>query len=118
MWRADGTRAPTGIVGDTGSHVFSFMEFFVGGVKRLVADNIIVAPRRPLVEGGTAQWRALHPGPGPDGGQPLRPCRHRRPGRDPCGGGPGELYRDSVYPNGCFGTLGLALEAGLRPRAT
>jgi predicted dehydrogenase len=22
MWRADGTRAPTGIVGDTGSHVF------------------------------------------------------------------------------------------------
>ena len=29
------------------------------------------------------------------------------------GGGPGELYRDSVYPNGCFGTLGLALEAGL-----
>ena len=29
------------------------------------------------------------------------------------GGGPGELYRDSVYPNGCFGTLGLAIDAGL-----
>ena len=28
-------------------------------------------------------------------------------------GGPGELYRDSVFPNGCFGTLGLALEVGL-----
>ncbi|MCT8162208.1 FAD-binding protein [Pseudoruegeria sp. SHC-113] len=28
-------------------------------------------------------------------------------------GGPGELYRDSVFPNGCFGTLGLALETGL-----
>lgn len=28
-------------------------------------------------------------------------------------GGPGELFRDSVYPNGCFGSLGLALEAGL-----
>ena len=28
-------------------------------------------------------------------------------------GGPGERYRDSVFPNGCFGTLGLALEAGL-----
>ncbi len=28
-------------------------------------------------------------------------------------GGPGELYRDSVYPNGCFGALGLAAEAGL-----
>jgi succinate dehydrogenase/fumarate reductase flavoprotein subunit len=29
------------------------------------------------------------------------------------GGGPGELYRDSVYPNGCFGVLGLAAMAGL-----
>jgi len=29
-------------------------------------------------------------------------------------GGPGELYRDSVYPNGCFGSLGLALEAGVK----
>lgn len=28
-------------------------------------------------------------------------------------GGPGELYRDSVYPNGCFGALGLALETGI-----
>ncbi len=28
-------------------------------------------------------------------------------------GGPGELYRDSVYPRNCFGSLGLALEAGL-----
>ncbi len=28
-------------------------------------------------------------------------------------GGPGELYRDSAYPNGCFGSLGLALEAGI-----
>lgn len=28
-------------------------------------------------------------------------------------GGPGELYRDSVFPNGCFGALGLALQAGV-----
>ena len=28
-------------------------------------------------------------------------------------GGPGELYRYSVYPRHCFGSLGLALEAGL-----
>ena len=27
--------------------------------------------------------------------------------------GPGEVYRDSVYPRHCFGSLGLALEAGL-----
>lgn len=28
-------------------------------------------------------------------------------------GGPGELYRDSVYPKFCFGSLGMAIEAGL-----
>ncbi len=28
-------------------------------------------------------------------------------------GGPGELYRDSVYPHHCYGGLGIALEAGL-----
>ncbi|RYH06671.1 FAD-binding protein [Tropicimonas sp. IMCC6043] len=28
-------------------------------------------------------------------------------------GGPGELFRDSVFPNGCFGSLGMALEAGI-----
>jgi len=51
MWRADGALAPTGIVGDTGSHVFSFMAFLVGRVKSLVADNLIIAPRRPVVAG-------------------------------------------------------------------
>ena len=29
-------------------------------------------------------------------------------------GGPGELYRDSVYPKHCFGSLGMAIEAGLK----
>lgn len=29
-------------------------------------------------------------------------------------GGPGELYRDSVYPRGCFGALGMAIEAGAK----
>lgn len=28
-------------------------------------------------------------------------------------GGPGELYRDSAYPRNCFGSLGMALEAGI-----
>jgi succinate dehydrogenase / fumarate reductase flavoprotein subunit len=28
-------------------------------------------------------------------------------------GGPGELYRDSAYPRNCFGSLGMALEAGM-----
>jgi succinate dehydrogenase / fumarate reductase, flavoprotein subunit len=29
-------------------------------------------------------------------------------------GGPGELYRDSVYPKFCFGSLGMAIEAGIK----
>ncbi len=28
-------------------------------------------------------------------------------------GGPGELYRDSVYPKHCYGSLGMAVEAGV-----
>lgn len=51
MWRADGALAPTGIVGDTGSHVFSFMEFLVGRVQSLVADTMILTPRRPVLAG-------------------------------------------------------------------
>lgn len=51
MWRADGKLAPTGIVGDTGTHVFSFMDFLVGRVSALIADNYIVTPRRPMVAG-------------------------------------------------------------------
>lgn len=69
MWRADGKLAPTGIVGDTGSHVFSFMEFLVGRVSSLVANNIIATPRRPVVSGlaygdvagltGNEDWAAV-----------------------------------------------------------
>lgn len=29
-------------------------------------------------------------------------------------GGPGELYRDSVYPAHCYGSLGMAIEAGIK----
>lgn len=51
MWRANGELAPTGIIGDTGSHVFSFMEFLVGKVSSLIADNYIVTDKRPVVKG-------------------------------------------------------------------
>lgn len=51
MWRADGRLAPTGIVGDTGSHVFSFMERLVGRVSELIADCQVVTPQRPVVSG-------------------------------------------------------------------
>ncbi len=64
---------------------------------------------------------------GPDGVQGVLAIRSKdRSAANPLGlvlfrapvvvlaaGGPGELYRDSVFPNGCFGALGLALEAGL-----
>lgn len=80
MWRADGDLAPTGIVGDTGSHVFSFMDFLVGRVASLIADNYIVTPRRPVVEGlaygeqaaltGNEEWREVT---NPDGSNIL--CR-------------------------------------------
>lgn len=54
MWRADGALAPTGIVGDTGSHVFSFMAFLVGPVASLIAENMIFTPQRPDGQGGLA----------------------------------------------------------------
>lgn len=69
MWRVDGKLAPTGIVGDTGNHVFSFMEFLVGRVSLLIADNFIVMAKRPVVQGlangaqpeltGHEEWSAL-----------------------------------------------------------
>ena len=51
MWRANGDLAPTGIIGDTGSHVFSFMDFLVGPVSSLIADNYIVTDKRPVIDG-------------------------------------------------------------------
>lgn len=54
MWRADGELAPTGIVGDTGSHVFSFMDFLVGPVESLIADCFIATARRPEAAGHVA----------------------------------------------------------------
>ncbi len=78
MWRADGNLAPTGIVGDTGTHVFSFMDFLVGRVSELIADNFIVTPRRPIVSGlgygeqvvltGQEQWSEVT---NPDGSNIL-----------------------------------------------
>ena len=40
-------------------------------------------------------------------------CLMRSPTVVLAAGGPGELFRDSVYPKRCFGSLGLALEAGV-----
>ena len=44
---------------------------------------------------------------------PMGLCVFQAPVVVLAAGGPGEMYRDSVYPNGCFGVLGLALEAGI-----
>ncbi|WP_171212434.1 Gfo/Idh/MocA family protein [Ruegeria sp. HKCCA5426] len=78
MWRADGDLAPTGIVGDTGSHVFSFMDFLVGRVTSLIADTYVVTDKRPVVEGlglgevpeltGKEKWKPIT---NPDGANVL-----------------------------------------------
>ena len=68
MWRADGALARTGIIGDTGSHVFSFMDFLVGRVTGLVADTYITTAARP-VEGSDE----MRPVTNPDGANVL--CR-------------------------------------------
>lgn len=61
VWRANGELAPTGTVGDTGSHVFSFMKFLVGKVSSLIADNFIVTPKRPVVA-GRPMWPTFETG--------------------------------------------------------
>lgn len=73
MWRADGKLAPTGIVGDTGTHVFSFMEFLVGRVASLVADNLIVTPRRPILSGSALGADAAPLTGGEDWGEVTNP---------------------------------------------
>jgi predicted dehydrogenase len=51
IWRLDGNLAATGIVGDTGSHVFSLLDYLVGEVDELTAHCPIVFPERPEVSG-------------------------------------------------------------------
>ncbi|MDA9912141.1 Gfo/Idh/MocA family oxidoreductase [Planktomarina temperata] len=80
MWRADGSLAPTGIVGDTGSHVFSIMHFLIGQTSALIADNFVATEKRPVVDGvgygeetrltGNEDWRDIT---NPDGTNLL--CR-------------------------------------------
>ncbi len=53
IWRLDGDLARTGIVGDTGSHVFSIFDYLVGPVKELFAHCPIVFSERPDVPGAT-----------------------------------------------------------------
>ena len=78
-------------------------------INHTTAVRLLVDPRSPRRAAGVLAIRPKH-----------------RAGDNPLGltaflcdflviatGGPGELYRDSVYPKHCFGSLGLALEAGL-----
>lgn len=51
IWRLDGERARTGIVGDTGSHVFSFMDYLVGPVDEVMAHCPVMHKNRPNVAG-------------------------------------------------------------------
>ena len=67
IWRCDGKLAPTGIVGDTASHIFSFIDYFFGEVESLVADVATVTRFRPVLEGFTYGARATAPA-----GAPMR----------------------------------------------
>ena len=51
MWRCDGNLAPTGVVGDVASHIFSFIHRLLGPVASLIADVSIAHPRRAYSEG-------------------------------------------------------------------
>jgi predicted dehydrogenase len=51
IWRLDGELARTGIVGDTGSHVFSFVDYLVGEVEEITAHCPVIFKERPEVEG-------------------------------------------------------------------
>lgn len=51
IWRLDGDLAPTGIVGDTGSHVFSLMDYLAGEVDELIAHCPTIFAERPDVPG-------------------------------------------------------------------
>ena len=69
---------------------------------------------RLLIDGDTVQGAlcARHRDRRPE--NPMGLCMIAAPVIILAAGGPGELYRDSVYPNGCFGALGLAAEVGLQ----
>ena len=74
--------------------------------------NQTTAVRIVMVEGRVAGVLAIRPKAQTDA-NPLGLVFFQCAALVIAAGGPGELYRDSVFPNGCFGSLGLALEAGL-----
>lgn len=80
----------------------------------------------PVFNHTTAVRILVHERPGRRAAGVLALSQKQRSDRNPLGavallcdflvlaaGGPGELYRDSVYPRHCFGSLGLALLAGV-----
>ena len=53
IWRLDGDLARTGIVGDTGSHVFSFVDYLVGEIEELTSYCPTIFKERPDIPGAT-----------------------------------------------------------------
>ncbi len=73
--------------------------------RRCEAVHLIVSEGRCL--GAIAVDRELGPGANPQG-----LCVLLAGATVLATGGPGELYRDSVYPRHCYGSLGMAIESG------
>jgi succinate dehydrogenase / fumarate reductase flavoprotein subunit len=72
--------------------------------------GILVAPKPPRRSAGLLAMRPKHR----SADNPLGLAIFLCDSLVIASGGPGELYRDSVYPRHCFGSLGLALEAGIQ----
>ena len=53
VWRCDRSLSASGIVGDTGSHVFSLLDYLVGPIAELIADTAIQTRHRPLANNST-----------------------------------------------------------------
>src|SRR3954447_4468555 len=51
MWRCDGKLAPTGVVGDVASHIFSFIHRLIGPIVELIAETVVTTKMRPYTEG-------------------------------------------------------------------
>jgi succinate dehydrogenase/fumarate reductase flavoprotein subunit len=78
-------------------------------VNRCIGAKILVAETLPRRVDGLVAFHAKDRSPENPTGLVVFACEKLVL----AAGGPGELYRDSVYPAHCFGALGLALEAGV-----
>ena len=57
MWRCDGNLAPTGVVGDVASHLFSFVHRLIGPIEELAAEYAIELLNVPTAKVLVTEYR-------------------------------------------------------------